>query len=125
VLQFTAAGPPASWPTGFEYFSSDKPKSDLYLGALPLFMSAKVDLLDDQRLIGQLCGLERRTGRTGKDSVDHRPGARDDVANAVCGVLRLAREPVQEKLLWPEFIPKNAGGIAPHLDAAKIGWPEW
>jgi hypothetical protein len=101
------------WPrerftkAGIEFFSSPKVKSDLYLAALPLLMSAKVDLLDNQRLIGQLCGLERRTGRSGKDNVDHRPGARDDVANAVCGVLHLARELVQEKLVWPEFIAKT------------------
>jgi hypothetical protein len=42
-------------------------------------------------VVGQLCGLERRTGRSGKDSVDHRPGARDDVANAVCGVANVVR----------------------------------
>jgi hypothetical protein len=116
------------WPrerfkkAGVEYFSSSAPKSDLYLAALPLFMSAKVDLLDDQRLIGQLCGLERRTG---KDSVDHRPGARDDVANAVCGVAHLLRGGVDDvPLQWPQFIPKTGGGIAPHLDAAKTGWLE-
>jgi hypothetical protein len=45
---------------GIEYFSSDKPKSDLYLAALPVLMSDKCDLLDSQRLIGQLCSLERR-----------------------------------------------------------------
>jgi hypothetical protein len=68
--------------------------------------------------------LSAAPGALGKDSVDHRPGARDDVANAVCGVLHLAREPVQEKLVWPEFIPKTSG-IAPHFDAAKTGWPTW
>jgi hypothetical protein len=30
----------------------------------------------------ELLGLERRTGRSGRDSVDHRPGAHDDLANA-------------------------------------------
>jgi hypothetical protein len=34
--------------------------------------------------------LERRTARSGKDSIDHPPGAHDDVANAVAGVLVLA-----------------------------------
>jgi hypothetical protein len=95
---------------GIEYFSSDKSKSDLYLAALPLIMSSKVDLLDNQRLIGQLCGLERRTGRSGRDSVDHRPGARDDVANAACGVAHLLRGGVDDvPLQWPIFIPKVGG----------------
>jgi hypothetical protein len=35
----------------------------------------------------QLVGLERRTARSGKDSIDHAPGGRDDLANAVAGVL--------------------------------------
>ena len=44
-------------------------------------------LLDHPRLIAQLGGLERRTARGGKDSIDHAPGAHDDVANAAAGVL--------------------------------------
>ena len=33
--------------------------------------------------------LERRTARSGKDSVDHPPGGRDDLANVCCGALTL------------------------------------
>ena len=36
---------------------------------------------------GQLCGLERRVARSGKDSIDHAPGGHDDVGNAVAGAL--------------------------------------
>ena len=39
------------------------------------------------RLQAQLCGLERRTARGGRDSIDHAPGGHDDIANSVCGVL--------------------------------------
>jgi hypothetical protein len=46
-----------------------------------------VQLLDNQRLIGQLLGLERRTIRGGRDSIDHVPGANDDVINAAAGAL--------------------------------------
>ncbi len=46
-----------------------------------------VDLLDDERLIAQIVGLERRTARGGRDSIDHAPGAHDDLANAVAGVV--------------------------------------
>ena len=38
-----------------------------------------------ERLVNQLCGLERRVGRSGKDSIDHGPGAHDDLANSVAG----------------------------------------
>jgi hypothetical protein len=69
------------------YRASDLTKSDLYLSMLPAINSKRVDLLDNPRLIAQLAGLERRAGRSGKDTVDHRPGSRDDVANAVAGCL--------------------------------------
>jgi hypothetical protein len=46
-----------------------------------------VDLLEDARLFAQIVGLERRTARGGRDSIDHAPGAHDDVANAVAGVV--------------------------------------
>jgi hypothetical protein len=59
----------------------------LYKEMLPLLNSGKIELLDNQRLIGQLVGLERRTARGGKDSIDHPPGAHDDIANSVAGAL--------------------------------------
>jgi hypothetical protein len=64
-----------------------KPKSDLYRELLPLINSARVELLDDARLVAQLAGLERRTARGGRDSIDHAPNGHDDVANAVAGAL--------------------------------------
>jgi len=54
---------------------------------LPVINSGAVDLLENERLIVQLTQLERRTARGGKDSIDHTPGAHDDVANAVAGAL--------------------------------------
>lgn len=72
---------------GIEYELAPKPKSDLYRDLVPLLNSGKVELLDHPRLSGQLIGLERRTARSGKDSIDHAPGAHDDVANAVAGAL--------------------------------------
>jgi hypothetical protein len=41
-----------------------------------------------------MISLERRTSRGGRDSIDHAPGAHDDVANAVAGALVIAyKEP--------------------------------
>jgi hypothetical protein len=74
---------------GVTYDLSEKVKSDIYRDVLPLLNSRKVQLLDDRRLISQLHGLERRTARGGKDSIDHSPGAKDDVANAAAGALLL------------------------------------
>jgi hypothetical protein len=75
---------------------SAKPKSDLYGELLPLLNGNRCSLLDHQRLISQLCGLERRTSRGGRDSIDHAPGGHDDLANAVAGALLLvnARPPM-------------------------------
>jgi hypothetical protein len=75
---------------GITYEPSDKTKSQIYGEALPLLNSGRVELLDHPRLITQLCGLERRTARGGRDSIDHAPGAHDDVANAAAGALVLA-----------------------------------
>ena len=75
---------------GIDYVLADKTRSDLYLNLLPHLNSGKVDLLDNERLVNQLCGLERRTTRSGKDIIDHSPGAHDDLANAVAGACDLA-----------------------------------
>jgi hypothetical protein len=75
---------------GIEYVPSEKAKSDIYRDLLPLLNSRKTELLDLPRLATQLIGLERRTARSGKDSIDHAPGAHDDVANSVSGALLLA-----------------------------------
>jgi hypothetical protein len=74
---------------GIGYEPADKPKSDLYQDALALFNSRRVELLDHPKLLQQLLGLERRTARSGRDSIDHAPGAHDDVANAVAGCASL------------------------------------
>ena len=72
---------------GIAYEASAAPKSDLYRDLLPMLNSRKGALLDNQRLINQLLGLERRTARSGRDSIDHGPHAHDDVANAAAGAL--------------------------------------
>jgi hypothetical protein len=72
---------------GITYEVAAKPKSDLYRELLPLLNSGRVVLLDHPRLIAQLCGLERRSARGGRDSIDHGPHAHDDLANAAAGAL--------------------------------------
>jgi hypothetical protein len=76
---------------GVEYVTSERSKSELYLEVLPMFSSGRVRLLDHLRLVAQFCGLERRTSRAGRDSVDHGPGTQqhDDLANACAGALVL------------------------------------
>jgi hypothetical protein len=92
---------------GTTYEPAAKPKSDLYRDLLPILNSGNAELLDHQRLVAQLCGLERTTARGGRDSIDHPPGGHDDVANCVAGVLvRVAGEP-DDIAVW-----KRAYGVS-------------
>jgi hypothetical protein len=69
-----------------------KPKSQLYLELLPRLCSGEIELLDNEVLISQLAGLERRTRVGGRDLIDHGPGQKDDVANSVAGVVVVAAQ---------------------------------
>ncbi len=75
---------------GVQYECSEKTKSDLYRELLPLLNAGRVDLLDNAKLISQLVGLERRTARGGRDSIDHPPGGHDDLSNACAGAIVMA-----------------------------------
>lgn len=70
---------------GIQYDKSASNRSDLYRDLLPLLNSERVELPPLPVLHQQLIGLERRTTRGGKDSIDHAPGGHDDLANAVAG----------------------------------------
>jgi hypothetical protein len=72
---------------GVIYEPSERTKSDIYRELLPILNGRRCDLLDNSRLVSQLCSLERRTARGGRDSIDHPPGGKDDLANAVAGAL--------------------------------------
>lgn len=74
---------------GVDYRISEFNRSEIYLEFLPLVMAGRVRLLRSNTLLNQLCGLERRTSRNGKDSIDHGPGQHDDLANSAAGALVL------------------------------------
>jgi len=94
-------------------------KSDLYVDLLASLNSRRVDLLDNPKLINQLCALERRTARSGRDSVDHPPGGHDDVANAVAGVATaLTTDPGAAYL---EFCRRFNGSTDAVPMASKLG----
>jgi hypothetical protein len=102
---------------GITYKTSDLTKSEIYLEAVSPFNQGKVELPPDRRMLTQLAQLERRTSRSGKDSVDHPPGGKDDRANATCGAIWLA---TADKGLSPEQQAGLAKGLADCLrDGAK------
>jgi hypothetical protein len=79
---FTAAG--------INYRRSPLTRSKLYLEGLPQFARGVVSIPDHPQLLRELRLLERRTARSGKDSVDHGVGGSDDYANSLFGALQLA-----------------------------------
>jgi hypothetical protein len=83
------------WPVGrfqthgITFEQSARPKSDIYGDFLPLANAKRVELLDNRRLASQFVSLERRTGRSGKDSIAEPKSLHDDLCNAVAGVIVL------------------------------------
>jgi hypothetical protein len=115
----------AEWPReqfrkhGVTYHPSERTKSEIYLELLAKINSRVCDLLDHPRLIAQLTGLERRTSRGGRDSIDHAPNAHDDVANAAGGALVLAHavrgdgKEKRERIPLPVFDYNRRGQFEP------------
>jgi hypothetical protein len=75
---------------GVEYQRAELTRSELYLEGLPLWARGLVSIPDHYQLLRELRLLERRTARSGRDSVDHGVGGTDDYANALFGALVLA-----------------------------------
>ncbi len=110
---------------GVEYRFTELDRSAIYLFALATINSGRCELLDDERLVNQLCGLKRRTGTTGRDTIDHSAGAHDDRANAACGSLFLARDSGVDNGLIDYEKAALAGRYDNETDAAKRfreGW---
>jgi hypothetical protein len=107
---------------GITYWTADKSKSDLYRDLLPALNSGRILLPRNERLTNQLVGLERRTTRAGRDSIDHAPGGHDDIANVVAG----AHDIVAEELArFPRAILSNYEGSAFWFQDDEISPEEW
>jgi hypothetical protein len=94
------------------------PRSDLYLRLLPAIDTpGQIELLDNRRLVSQTCALERRTARSGKDSVDHPLGGHDDVINAAAlSLVFAALAPRSSAANWLEYyrrLSETAAAPAP------------
>src|SRR5262245_28226043 len=93
----------------------------LYLESLPVFTRGLARLPNYARLIRELRLLERRTHRSGKDTVEHPRNGHDDHANVVCGVLSLLAPPAFEQpneLASPIIV---SGGPITHLWGGRSG----
>ena len=95
---------------GINYELSEKHRSQLYLDLIPALNSKRVELPDNRKLIDELRRLERRRGRSGKDSIDHPAyGGSDDIANSVAGAVDLViSKPVMSVNAMPTGVGRNA-----------------
>jgi hypothetical protein len=75
---------------GVKYTVSELTKSELYIESLPLWTRGGIIIPDHARLLRELRLLERRTSRSGRDSVDHGQSGSDDYANALIGCAVMA-----------------------------------
>jgi hypothetical protein len=122
VVRVTGDRYAGEWPReqlrahGIGYAVAERPKSDLYLALLATLNSGRLELPEDPVLLRELRGLEQRRGSSGRDRVDHAPGAHDDAANAIAGLayelLGRSRGPTPAQLY---------GAPAPHDDPDE-GW---
>ncbi len=103
---------------GIEYLVAGKDRSAIYVEALPLFNSGKVDLLDHQRCASQFCQLQRRSGR-GRDVIDHPPGGHDDVCNAAAGALVMAADRRPQAVICAPII------VTAPLGESRFSHPGW
>src|SRR5262249_26311720 len=88
---------------------SEHSKSQLYQDALPLINSRAAALLDNNTFRPQLVALESPTPGGGKESIEHSPGAQDELANAVCGALVYAGKFLGDPNFWNARLPKPKG----------------
>jgi hypothetical protein len=63
----------------------------LFRDLLSLLNSGRIVLPRNDRLQGQIVGLERRTSAVGWDTISHPDRGHDDVANAVAGAAALSK----------------------------------
>jgi len=114
------------WPVGefrkhgIAYQLSELNRSQLYLALIPVLNSRRCELPDDRRMIEEFRRLERRRGRSGKDSIDHPAyGGSDDIANSVAGVVNLV---IAKPAINPNALPTSVGkGIGYEIRQAGLG----
>jgi hypothetical protein len=76
---------------GIAYDLAKQTKSELFRDLLPLLNSGRIVLPRNDRLQGQIVGLERRTSAVGRNTISHPDRGHDDVANAVAGAAALCK----------------------------------
>ncbi len=103
------------WPrerfrrAGIGYVLAPEPASGLFLSLVATINGGRIALPDNDRLVSQLCALERRVSRGGgRDVIGHpaHAGAHDDIAVCVAGLSFLLTQRPERRLALagPQFI---------------------
>jgi len=113
----------ADWPKqeylrhGIRMESSPLTRSDLYVEFVPLLQVGAIELPPDEKALIQFSLLERRTGRSGKDTIDHGPQGHDDRANAIAGAAWLT----SNRHEWPEVHFQLHGPVRSQIEGHPVG----
>ena len=105
---------------GIRYVVCEQARSDLYKTCLPILNDRRCELPDVARMSNQFVALERHVARGGRDSIDHAPGAHDDLANSVAGLLCMIA-PERALDLWAKLGEQGAAGYSAFLSQATGG----
>jgi hypothetical protein len=82
-----------SWPS--------RPRVSCSAISFRFLNSGRIVLPRNDRLQGQIVGLERRTSAVGRDTISHPDRGHDDVANAVAGAAALSKfGGYDTRMLW-------------------------
>ncbi|WP_300271027.1 hypothetical protein [Halomonas sp.] len=90
-----------TWPAdefkkhGIRFSYATKTRTELYQHCLGQINSGRLELPPDPVMLNQFATLERRTSRSGRDTIDHPVNAHDDRANVVAGLAFATRQPTQ------------------------------
>jgi len=120
-----------------QYWASPRNKSELYLRVLPLLLSGRLRLLDNEKLRKQFISLERTLHAGGRETVEEplRSGSHDDLCNVVSGAAVLTSEALvrQPRCFdgWGVVTAADLKGLNPaanwtaargYADSARAGW---
>jgi hypothetical protein len=115
-----------------QYWASPRNKSELYLRVLPLLLSGRLRLLDNEKLRKQFITLERTLHAGGRETVQEplRSGSHDDLCNVVSGAAVLTSEAlVREPQCydgWGVVTAADLRGLNPAANwTASRGYSGW
>jgi hypothetical protein len=98
-------------------------KADNYLALLPLISSRSISLINNERMIDQLCSLSRRPMPGGYERIEASPGFHDDISDSVALSLTICHQrQACNNLLAP--VMRADGSVMPYADALVMGYEE-